>query len=77
MALFCDKLFTRWQQGTGAEPYFNAGTWQESEIKIGNVKLLLVTPRRAERCDFLHSCLLTSQAAVVAAAALRSAPRLC
>lgn len=73
VTLFCDKLFNRWQHGTGAEPYFEAGTCQDSEIKIGNVKILLVTPRRVEGCDFLHSCretlLLTSQAAAAAAAA--------
>lgn len=59
-----------------AELYSEADTWQESEIKIGNVKIMLVTPRRVEGCDFLCSCQetlpRTSQAA-----ALVSAPQLC
>ena len=37
-----------------AELYFEVDTWQK--IKIGNVKILLVTPQRVEGCNFLCSC---------------------
>lgn len=73
-----NKLLLGGSKGAGAELYFEVDTWQESEIKIGNVKILLVTPQRVEGCNFLCSCQetlpSTSQAA---AAALVSAPQLC
>lgn len=40
-------------KGADADLYYEADTWQESEIEIGNAKILLVTPRRADRCNCL------------------------
>lgn len=42
------RLLSGGSKEAGAELYFEVDTLQESEIKIGNVKILLVTPQRVE-----------------------------
>lgn len=75
-----NRLLLGGSRAAGAELYFEVDTWQESEIKIGNVKILLVTPQRVEGCNFLCSCqetLPSTSQAAAAAAVLLSAPQLC
>lgn len=72
-----NKLLLGVSKDAGTELYFEVDTWQESEIKIGNVKILLVTPQRVEGCNFLCSCQETHPSTSQAAAALVSAPQLC
>lgn len=72
------RLLLGGSKDAGAELYFEGDTWQESENKIGNVKILLLTPRRVEGCDFLCSCQATlPRTSQAAAAVLVSAPQLC